>query len=749
MTHHYGCFTRLGRTLFLAVLTLSVVARLPAADDASSANVNDIWKRSVALVEKGQFSSATDLISRVADSYPLLERAAGWLDQFRQLEQKRSELAAADYAKYVGWTQQRLAKGDTKDVRIALNWARAALDNAGNRRDVLDAEWMQDLRRAALDKADELYRKSEWLDAFATYGELSGIYEDDQDLEARKRDCLSHARLEAVYGKDNPRWRERLQGVDPEPVRDALYWIDRRYVETADFRKLTLDGYHQMLLLAESKALHDAFEPLQDDSLRGEFVNRVQAQLRNIQSATRIGKKEAIEYFNNTLKINRQTVNLPEALIISEYVVGMSDALDEFTSLIWPVEFKEFEKHTRGDFVGVGISIQENKGKIVVVSPLEDTPAYRAGIQAGDEISKVDNESTEGMSLTKAVQTITGPVGTSVTLTIHRKGAAQDFPVPLKREVVKIQSVKGIARNPTDDQRWNFVLDPENGVGYVRITTFQENTVKDLRAALADLERKPGFNLKGLILDLRDNPGGLLSAAVDMADLFLPDGAKVVSTRDRENREQPINASGDGGYDNLPLIVLVNGNSASASEIVSGALKDHKRGTLIGEKTFGKFSVQNLIQLSGSEAHLKLTTAHYYLPSGRSLHHRPGATEWGVSPDVDLKLVRKEYIKLLEMRRKLDVIGSQGVAALPPPEDENDDGLPDEVQKSGDETGKPAENAPEHAVAEADKLEKDPNDRPEVDPQLEAAKLIMRVRLLSEQNPMIAQRAKVDAKVER
>ncbi len=736
------------RSRFLASAMLLALPVLPltATADGPAGTPKEQWSQAVASVERGQFGRAADLVSQVATSHPELSAAAAWLADYRALEAQRAAMAAADFAKYVEWAKNRLERGGPNDIRFGLSWARNALDNTTDREGLLRADWMVRLRDEAMKKADELRGKQEWLDAFTMYSELATIYEDDPLIDELREDCLDHARLDAVYGKDNPKWRERLQGVDDGAVKQALFHIDRRYVEIPDFRQLTLDGFKQMLLLTESKALRDNFDSLRDDLLRGQFVDRVKARIEKIKSAASVGRRAADDHFMRLLEANRQTVNLPEALIVSEFVNGATDALDEFTSMIWPVEFKEFEKHTRGDFVGVGISIADQNGRITVITPLEDGPAYAKGIQAGDEIVKVDNESTEGMSLTRAVQTITGPEGTTVSLTIKRKGVPDEITMHLQRKLIKILSVKGVKRDEVDPQRWNFVLDAASGIGYIRVTTFQENTVNDVRTAVHELQAKLP-ELRGLILDLRDNPGGLLSAAVEMCDLFLPDGKKVVSTRNREGKEDSISASGDGGFDDVPLIVMVNGGSASASEIVSGALKDHRRATLIGERTFGKFSVQNLLALQGSDAHLKLTTAHYYLPNGQSLHHRPGATEWGVRPDVELKLVRKEAFKLFEMRRSLEVLGPQAPTTQ---EDEDGDG-----ELTGDDV--PAVE-PDHPDAQDDargdgelaeaEIEKDPNDRPAVDPQLEAALLMMRVKLLSSQNPILAGRVNTQSRIQ-
>jgi carboxyl-terminal processing protease len=317
-----------------------------------------------------------------------------------------------------------------------------------------------------------------------------------------------------------------------------------------------------------------------------------------------------------------------------------------------------------------------------------------------------------------------------VTLTIRRPSEDRDFDVPLKRALVEIFSVKGADRDSDDPQKWKYFLDPEQGVGYIRVTSFQENTVDQLRAAIDTAERD---GMQGLILDLRFNPGGLLKTAVELTQLFLERDETVVSTkglRDRPWRNAP--AERDGPFTSLPLIVLVNEHSASASEIVSGALQDHGRALIVGERTFGKFSVQKLMQLVGSGAHLKLTTARYYLPNGASLHHDDGATEWGIGPDVPVSLVPKEIGKILTMRRGQDILGPAAPDVKKP--DSDADPESDAEDEAEDDPEEDAEDDPEDIV----ELAEDPNERPEIDSQLNTARLLMKLFLLGEGTPRVA-----------
>lgn len=298
-------------------------------------------------------------------------------------------------------------------------------------------------------------------------------------------------------------------------------------------------------------------------------------------------------------------------------VSGMLRELDPHSSFLKPEEYKELQVETKGKFGGLGIEITMRDNILTVVSPLEGTPADKAGIQAGDQIIKIDDQPAQEMSLTEAVQKMRGPKGTKVKLTIIRKGERKPLDFELIRDTISIQSVK-----------WR-TLEP--GYGYVRISSFQSGTGADLRKALDQLE-SANHPLLGLVLDLRNDPGGLLDQAVEVADEFINEGLIVYTGGRLENQKMRFEAHKNSKPRNFPIVVLVNSGSASASEIVAGALQDHKRAIVLGEPTFGKGSVQTVIPLNDGSA-LRLTTSLYYTPSGRSIQAK------GIEPDI---LVKKE-----------------------------------------------------------------------------------------------------------
>jgi carboxyl-terminal processing protease len=314
-------------------------------------------------------------------------------------------------------------------------------------------------------------------------------------------------------------------------------------------------------------------------------------------------------------KIRTDYVEKPEdAKLIESAISGMLSGLDPHSSYMDPKSFKDMQVQTKGEFGGLGIEVTQEDGFVKVVTPIDDTPASRAGLLAGDFIVEIDGDSVQGLTLNQAVDRMRGPVNSSVKLRISRKGA-DSFEVSLKREIIKISSVKSRI---------------ENDVSYIRITQFTEKTSDGLKNAIDQATKNiPADKLKGYIVDLRNDPGGLLDQAIAVSDAFLERG-EIVSTRGRnpDDAQRYVARSGDltGGK---PVVVLINGGSASASEIVAGALQDHKRATIIGTRSFGKGSVQTIIPLGPSGA-LRLTTARYYTPSGRSIQAK------GIDPDIQV-----------------------------------------------------------------------------------------------------------------
>jgi len=321
-------------------------------------------------------------------------------------------------------------------------------------------------------------------------------------------------------------------------------------------------------------------------------------------------------------------------------IKGMLRELDPHTNFLPPDIYKEFESETSGEFGGIGIEISVEDGLLTIISPIEDTPAWKAGIQPGDKIVEIDGVSTKNMSLVEAAQKMKGKNGAKIKLGIMRDSFEEPKVFTIARDVVKVKSVK--------------FIDLNDGYGYLRLTSFIENSGAEMRKKVADFKAK-NKNIKGLILDLRRNPGGLLDQAIQISNLFLDKGV-IVSTIGRDKSKKEVTeAKHDGAYTGFPIIVLINESSASASEIVAGALKDNKRALIMGKRSFGKGSVQSVVKM-GDGSGLKITVARYYTPSGISIQAE------GITPDIEVDEVdgesfEKAVIQHNNAKREADIAG--------------------------------------------------------------------------------------------
>jgi carboxyl-terminal processing protease len=306
-----------------------------------------------------------------------------------------------------------------------------------------------------------------------------------------------------------------------------------------------------------------------------------------------------------------------DSKLVESAINGMLAGLDPHSSYMDPKSFRDMQVQTRGEFGGLGIEVTMEDGLVKVVAPIDETPAAKAGVMANDIITHLDDEAVQGLTLNQAVEKMRGPVNTKIKLRIMRKGADKPIEVTIVRDVIRVKSVR--SHNEGED------------IGYIRVTQFNEQTTEGLKKAISDLTTQLGAEkIKGFVVDLRNNPGGLLDQAISVSDAFLDKG-EIVSTRGRNAEEtQRFNARPGDLTKGKPVIVLINGGSASASEIVAGALQDHKRATLIGTRSFGKGSVQTIIPLGAGNGALRLTTARYYTPSGRSIQAK------GITPDIEV-----------------------------------------------------------------------------------------------------------------
>jgi len=342
---------------------------------------------------------------------------------------------------------------------------------------------------------------------------------------------------------------------------------------------------------------------------------------------------QQLQKFSRVMEMVRRAYvkDVSDEELIDGALSGMLSSLDPHSTYMDKDMYKQMTVETKGEFGGLGIEIAAAEGGIRIVSPIEDTPADRAGVKAGDLIIKIDDELARGMSLAEGVKKMRGKPGTSIVLTIFRKGNDAPLEIKIVRAVIKVKSVKSDMLAP--------------GYAYLRITQFQERTASLLKKQIKELQKRAGGKLTGAVLDLRNNPGGLLNQAVEVSDMFLDKG-NIVSTKSRAGKNLSFDARRGDVLNGLPLIVLINHGSASASEIVSGALQDHHRAVLVGTKSFGKGSVQSVVPLNDGTA-IKITTALYYTPSGRSIQ----AT--GIDPDIEVEQVLHKPEEASESKRPL------------------------------------------------------------------------------------------------
>ena len=354
-----------------------------------------------------------------------------------------------------------------------------------------------------------------------------------------------------------------------------------------------------------------------------------------------------------------------DSQLVESAINGMLAGLDPHSSYMDPKSFRDMQVQTRGEFGGLGIEVTMEDGLVKVVAPIDDTPAAKAGVMANDIITKLDDDNVQGLTLNQAVDKMRGPVNTKIKLTIMRKGADKPIEVSIMRDIIRVKSVRS---HPEGED-----------VGYIRITQFNEQTTDGLKQAINDLNNSLGGDkIKGYIVDLRNNPGGLLDQAISVSDTFLDKG-EIVSTRGRNPEEtQRFNARPGDMTKGKPVIVLINGGSASASEIVAGALQDHKRATLVGTRSFGKGSVQTIIPLGAGNGALRLTTARYFTPSGRSIQAK------GIVPDIEVMQTVPDELKSqtdskgeASLRGHLKAEGAEetGSQSYVPPDEKDDKAL--------------------------------------------------------------------------
>ena len=568
---------------------------------------------------------------------------------------------------------------------------------------------------------------NEWLRAQSLYFRLSLLFENTKRYDAEMKRLtqrltflrlydpeMLHDMRDAARARDgkeplppyNPigeAWQDRLKGIDRMMVLRAMSRAEQANVDGIGLGEMISSGLRAVETLATTEPLVDVFPSLKNPRSREAFLAAISAEANKFNNRANASQFDLRRVITNLLQTNDSTVNLPEQAVLQAFGDGAMLALDEFSSIIWPYDMEQFMRSTQGSFQGVGIQIQlDEAGNLKVVTPIEGTPAQRAGIKRGDVIRKVDSESTLGVTLLQAVDRITGPAGSKVVLGVEREGHDELIEFTLTRAQIPIYTVKGWERNGPHESDWNWFVDDASGIGYVRLTQFTENTTRDFDAAIRAMQAD---GLKGLVLDLRFNPGGLLSQAVGIANRFVDDGV-IVSQHDAQGfqTDRQVARRGFASLADVPVAVLINEGSASASEIVSGVLQDYGKAgkvqaLLVGANSYGKGSVQNVYDLGQGESALKLTTQYYKLPGGRLIHRRPGVEGWGIQPDIEITMLPKQVGDALELRQDADIV---------------------DFDARGNIVANPDRPDPDRLLTEG------------LDPQLETAVLLLKARIVGE-----------------
>ncbi len=502
----------------------------------------------------------------------------------------------------------------------------------------------------ALSQAGVYADQERWIDSYLVLREISEQKNADPEYrrisELTERNLALGVRYSAEVKASNiARDVEEAMGF----ISKMITLANVNYVDDVDNRALFEAGLTNLETLLANSKLRRELVPEEGLKKVDELLRFISETRDRVYEAETLSESDFRTRIRRVMAENEATAGLPEGVIVTEFLYGIPGALDPNSAFIPTAEYKEFQSETVGHFGGLGIEItlEEitlDQRALTVITPLDGTPAAEAGLLPGDRIVAIDGESTEGIDLTEAVGKLRGPVGTKVTVSVVHRFEDKPVDVTITRGVIRLESVKGYEVDKQSGT-WNYLVDRKNGIGYIRLTDFKEDTPDKLdRAVTALLEQ----GMKALVLDLRFNHGGLLESGVKVADRFLSEGT-IVTVKSSHQRAVPFRAHFFRTYEDFPIAVIVNEQTASAAEILAGALRDNARAMIVGTRTFGKGTVQTVYELNKGKAAFKLTTAKYYTPNGVSIHREPYSLEGGLTADFEVDVDEQEAFRLVEV----------------------------------------------------------------------------------------------------
>ncbi len=550
---------------------------------------------------------------------------------------------------------------DSNEVDMVLTVALRILKHSDKEQEqaLLNDVFVKQAVQQAKQIAAEFELKGKWLDSYKVcYSKLEQMYKDDKAYSDHAKELMVKTDiLKFLQDSQCESCQERYSGIKKEMFINAVDILDSSYVNIVDYREMAIEAVNRCRCLVEVMSnSHIETEYKISDAQCEIFLVEQMAILNEVyQSTEAMDKEKFIDFFERVVGLSKSpfvSLELPSALLITQFAKGALSSLDPHTVIYWPSQAKNFEKKITNRFTGIGIRFSKKEELARIISVLPYTPAFHSGFEAGDIIMAIDGIATNEMSADCVAQSIAGPEGTKVTLTIKRQGEHEDRDITVHRANIAVPSINGWQRTETGG--WRFIIDSRNKIGYIRIISFSSETADDFEQTLIRLEEQ---GLSGLILDLRSNTGGLLKSAVDIADRFIEEGL-IVRVQPRCGMPTYISAHKELTHPDYPIVVLIDRFTASSSEILAGVLQEPKynRATIVGERSYGKGSVQSIASHIGGGAKLKYTAAYYYLPSGQNIKSRDmaiklGGGDWGLTPSVQVSLRDDELRKMADVQK--------------------------------------------------------------------------------------------------